>query len=65
MVGVTLQKVETIDRALRRFKKKYERTGILREYKERTSFIKPSVAKRKQRIKSARKQYRISKEMNQ
>lgn len=65
MIGVTLQKSESIDRVLKRFKRKYERSGILREYKDRTAFIKPSVVKRKQRIRAARKQYRISKEMNE
>ena len=64
MIGVTLQTNENIDRAIRRFKKKYERSGILREYKARTAFVKPSIEKRQQRIKSARRQYRISKEMN-
>ncbi len=64
MIGVTLQANENIDRAIRRFKKKYERSGILREYKARTAFVKPSIEKRQQRIKSARRQYRISKEMN-
>ena len=64
MIGVTLQKGENIGRAIRRFKKKYERSGILKEYKVRTAFIKPSVEKRMHRIKSARKQYRVSKEMN-
>lgn len=64
MVGVTLQSGENIDRALKRFKKKYERSGILREYRRRTSFTKPSIEKRMQRIKASRRQYRISKEMN-
>jgi len=64
VIGVTLQTNENIDRAIRRFKKKYERSGILREYKARTAFVKPSIEKRQQRIKSARRQYRISKEMN-
>lgn len=64
MVGVTLQTGENIDRALRRFKKKYERSGILREYRKRTAFVKPSIEKRMQRIKSSRRQYRYSKEMN-
>ena len=65
MIGVTLQTGESIDRALRRFKRKYEKTGILREYRRRTAFMKPSIEKRMQRIKSSRRQYRISKEMNQ
>ncbi|MBR3090848.1 MAG: 30S ribosomal protein S21 [Bacteroidetes bacterium] len=64
MLGVTLQSHENIDRAIRRFKKKYERSGILREYRARTAFVKPSMEKRLQRIKSSRRQYRISKEMN-
>jgi len=64
VVGVTLTKDENIDKALRRFKKKYEKTGILREYRLRTAFVKPSIEKRQHRIKSSRRQYRISKEMN-
>jgi len=64
VVGVTLAKGENIDKALRRFKKKYEKTGILREYRLRTAFTKPSIEKRMQRIRASRRQYRYSKEMN-
>ncbi|HOV91569.1 MAG TPA: 30S ribosomal protein S21 [Candidatus Kapabacteria bacterium] len=55
MIGVTLQTNENIDRALRRFKKKYERSGVLREFKKRTSYTKPSVEKRLERAKSSRR----------
>jgi small subunit ribosomal protein S21 len=55
LIGVTLQSNENIDRALRRFKKKYERSGILREFKKRTAYSKPSVEKRLERAKSARR----------
>ncbi|MFC2130110.1 30S ribosomal protein S21 [Bacteroidota bacterium] len=58
MIGVTIQANENIDRALRRFKKKYERSGILREYKKRTAFMKPSIEKRMSRLKAARRQHR-------
>jgi len=58
LVGVTLQMNENIDRALKRFKKKYERSGILREFKKRTAYVKPSVEKRMAKIKAARRQYR-------
>lgn len=58
MVGVTLQMNENIDRALKRFKKKYERSGILREFKKRTAYVKPSVEKRMAKIKAARRQFR-------
>lgn len=55
MIGVTLQTNENIDRALKRFKKKYERSGILREFKKRTAYSKPSVEKRLARAKSLRR----------
>lgn len=63
MIGITIQSNENIDRALRRFKKKYERSGVLREYKKRTAFLKPSVEKRLSRMKAARRQQRISQEL--
>jgi small subunit ribosomal protein S21 len=63
LIGVTVQESESIDRALRRFKKKYERSGILKEFKRRTFYTKPSVQNRMARIKAARRQQRISKEM--
>ncbi len=62
MIGVTIQSNENIDRALKRFKKKYERSGILREYKKRTAFMKPSVEKRLARLKAARRQQRATME---
>ncbi len=62
MIGVTLQMNENIDRALKRFKKKYERSGVLREFKKRTAFVKPSIEKRMARIKAARRQYRSNME---
>lgn len=63
MIGVTLQSNENIDRALKRFKKKYERSGVLREFKKRTAFMKPSIEKRMSRIKAERRQHKASKEM--
>lgn len=55
MVGITLQESENIDRAVKRFKKKYERSGILKEYKKRTFYTKPSVEKRMNEIKAKRR----------
>ena len=59
VIGVTIQTNENIDRALRRFKKKYERSGVLRDYKKRTAFMKPSVEKRLSKLKAARRQQKI------
>ena len=63
MIGVTIQGNETIDRALRRFKKKYERSGILREFKARTAYVKPSIDRRMARMKAIRRQQRVQMEM--
>ena len=58
MVGINIGDNESIDKALRRFKKKYERSGILKEFKKRTFFVKPSVIKRMERIKATRRAHR-------
>lgn len=55
MVGIIIQENENIDRAIRRFKKKYERSGILKEVKKRAYFTKPSVQKRMKKIKAVRR----------
>jgi len=55
VIGITVQENENIDKALKRFKKKYERSGILKEYKKRTFFVKPSVEKRMDAIKAKRR----------
>jgi small subunit ribosomal protein S21 len=58
LIGITVQENESIDKALKRFKKKYERSGILKEYKKRTFFVKPSIKKRMERIKAERRAHR-------
>ncbi|NNG28126.1 MAG: 30S ribosomal protein S21 [Ignavibacteriaceae bacterium] len=58
MVGITLGDNEPIDKALRRFKKKYERSGVLKEFKKRTFFVKPSIKKRMEKIKATRRAHR-------
>ena len=64
MVGIIVQENEPIDRALRRFKKKYERSGVLKEFKKRTYFTKPSVKKRMKRVKAiSRAQRLVSEQM--
>ena len=58
LIGIQIQDNEQIDKALRRFKKKYERSGVLKEFKKRTFFTKPSVKKRMKKIKAVRRAYR-------
>jgi small subunit ribosomal protein S21 len=58
LVGIILGENEPIDRAIRRFKKKYERSGVLKEFKRRTFFTKPSVKRRMKRVKAIRRAQR-------
>lgn len=58
MVGINVQENENIDRALKRFKKKYERSGVLKEYKKRAFFVKPSMEKRMEKIKARRRAHK-------
>ncbi|MCZ7601879.1 MAG: 30S ribosomal protein S21 [Melioribacteraceae bacterium] len=58
MVGINVSENENIDRALKRFKKKYERSGVLKEYKKRTFFVKPSIEKRMEKIKARRRAHK-------
>jgi len=58
LVGISINETESFDRALRRFKKKYERSGVLKEYKKRTFFSKPSIKKRMKRAKAIRRMQR-------
>jgi small subunit ribosomal protein S21 len=62
VVGNIVQDGEPIDRALRRFKKKYERAGILREFRRRTAFEKPSVKNKMMLQRAARRQQRMQEE---
>ena len=62
MVGIIIGEREPIDRALRRFKKKYERSGILKEVKKRAFFTKPSVKKRMRLAKAIRRAQRTAAE---
>ena len=59
MVEVTVRDGEPLERALRRFKKKWERAGILREVRQKAYYVKPSEKKRAERKKAARRMTRI------
>jgi len=60
MIIVNVKENESIDKALKRFKKKFEKTGILKELRARTAFEKPSVRRRNEIIRAAyREQQRL------
>ena len=48
MIIVPVKEGENIDRALKRFKRKFEKTGVMKELRERQAFTKPSMARRQE-----------------
>jgi small subunit ribosomal protein S21 len=54
MAEIKIGKNESLDNALRRFKRQCQRSGILAEVKKREHYEKPSV-KRKKKSEAARK----------
>jgi small subunit ribosomal protein S21 len=50
MIIVPIKENESIDKALKKFKKKFERTGVVRELRRRQTFEKPSVERRQEII---------------
>ena len=56
MIIIPVKDGESIDRALKRFKKKFMNTGTMKELRDRREFTKKSVELRSQRIKAAYKE---------
>lgn len=56
MVKVTVKENESIDKALKRFKKKLEKSGTLKEFRTRQYFVKESVTRRIQISRAIYKQ---------
>lgn len=50
MIIVPVKEGENIEKALKKFKRKYEKTGVVKELRRRQAFIKPSVDNRKQKL---------------
>lgn len=48
MLIIPIKEGENIDRALKRYKRKFDKTGVVRQLRARQAFTKPSVAKRAQ-----------------
>lgn len=56
MIIVNVKENESIEKALKRFKKKFERVGVMREVRSRAYFEKPSVTRRTEKLKAIYKQ---------
>ena len=52
MIIVQVKEGENIEKALKKFKRKFEKTGVVRELRSRQAFQKPSVTNRKMMMKA-------------
>lgn len=52
MIIVPVKEGENIERALKKFKRKFEKTGVVKELRNRQAFTKPSVARRDEKKKA-------------
>jgi len=52
MIIIPIKEGEHIDRALKKFKRKFEKTGVIKELRRRKQFDRPSVIKREQKMKA-------------
>ena len=46
MIIVPIKEDENIEKAMKKFKRKFEKTGVIKELRKRQQFDKPSVIKR-------------------
>ena len=56
MLIIDVKGSETIDRALKKYKRKFEKSGTLKELRRRKAFTKPSVQRRTEVLKAVYKQ---------
>lgn len=52
MIIVPIKEGENVERALKKLKRKFEKTGVVRELRNRQKFTKKSVVRREQILKA-------------
>ena len=62
MLIINVREGENIDRALKRYKRKSINTRVIRELRNRRDYTKPSVERRKEKLKAAYRQKMYAKE---
>jgi small subunit ribosomal protein S21 len=53
MLIIDVKEGDNIERALKKFKRKFEKTGTMRQLRSRQAFVKPSIVRRTQMRKAA------------
>lgn len=56
MLIIPIKEGENIERALKKYKKKYEKTNVMKQLRARKEFEKPSISRRQEVIRAAYKQ---------
>lgn len=62
MIKVPVKEGENIERALKKFKRKFEKTGVIKEVRERQAYTRPGEKRRKEILRAA---YRQQKQMEE
>ncbi|MES2798894.1 MAG: 30S ribosomal protein S21 [Bacteroidota bacterium] len=52
MLIIPVKEGENIERALKKYKKKYDKTNVMKELRKRKEFQKPSITKRQQSLRA-------------
>ncbi|MFO7935414.1 MAG: 30S ribosomal protein S21 [Bacteroidales bacterium] len=52
MIVIPIKEGENIERSLKKFKRKFEKTGVVKELRNRQAYVKPSVKKRQEKLKA-------------
>ncbi len=60
MIIINVKEGETIDRALKRYKQKHRRIGVMNQLRSRKHFTKPSVERRSELLKAKYKLKKFS-----
>jgi small subunit ribosomal protein S21 len=53
MLIIPVKEGESIERSLKKFKRKFEKTGVMRDLRNRKQYVKPSIERRKEMKKAA------------
>jgi len=56
MLIIDARESDSIDKALKKYKKKFEKAGIIKELRRRKQFEKPSISRRTEILKAAYRQ---------
>ena len=64
MIYIKVKDNENLDKALKKYKKKYEKIGVMKELRSRQAFEKPSITRRMEIKKAAYRSFMQSQENN-